>query len=186
MSVFACTTAKLVFARKKLPETISYKIIMMVYKAEHAEQRNPNLLPDIRTKAAVRASHHLDDFPEYAGLVIREAYNCLCCTRHQHSKATFDVTTGHPTVAHNPALFILPLNGYSFHREHPYPQEGVSCRCSCRHVGRRALRLYLETNKEYDYVMRRDHKLGLYMAPDDLAHAEQYEAFVAAQEEQEY
>lgn len=185
MSVFACTTAKLVFARKNLPETISYKIIMMVYRAEHAEHRHANLLPDIRAYAAARAVRRLDDFPEYAGQVIRETYNCLCCTRHQQSKATFDVTTGHPTVAHNPALFILPLNGYSFHRAHPYPEQGVSCECACRHFGRHALRLYLQNNEKYDWEQRRDQHLGLYMAPDDYGHQLDYEAWVAAQEEQE-
>ena len=186
MSVFACTTAKLVFARKNLPETISYKIIMMVYKAEHAEHRHANLLPDIRAYSAARAARRLDDFPEYAEQVIRETYNCLCCTRHQHSKATFDVTTGHPTVAHNPAVFILPLNGYSFHRVHPFPEPGVRCECACRHMGRHALRLYLQNNEKYDWEQRRDQHLGLYLAPDDYAHAQEYEAWVAAQEEQEY
>ena len=185
MTVFACTTAKLVFARKNLPDAITHKIIMMVYKAEHAESRNPKLLSDIRSYAGARAARYMDTFPEYAEQVIRETYNCLCCTRHQHSKATFDVTTGHPTVAHNPALFILPLNGYSFHREHPYPEQGVFCTCACRHLGRQALRIYLENNKEYDYVQRRDSRLGLYEAPDDYAHAQEYEAWLAEQQNDE-
>jgi len=181
MSVFACTTAKLVFARKNLPEAISDKIIMMVYKAEHAENRHLLLLHDIRAYAAARAARCLDDFPEYAGQVIRETYNCLCCTRHQHSKATFDVTTGHPTIAHNSAVFILPLNGYSFHREHPFPEQGVFCTCACRHLGRHALRIYLENNEEYDYVQMRDRRLGLYDAPNDYAHAQEYEAWAEQQ-----
>ena len=185
MTVFACTTAKLVLARKNLPDAITHKIIMMVYKAEHAENRHPKLLPDIRSYAAARAARHVDTFPEYAEQVIRETYNCLCCTRHQHSKATFDVTTGHPTVAHNPALFILPLNGYSFHREHLYPEQGVFCTCACRHLGRHALRIYLVNNEEYDYVQMRDRRLGLYEAPDDYAHAQEYEAWVAEQQNDE-
>ena len=71
MTVFACTTAKLVFARKNLPETISHKIIMMVYKAEHAEKRDHKLLPVIRAYAAARAARRVDTFPEYAEQVIR-------------------------------------------------------------------------------------------------------------------
>lgn len=184
MSVFACTTAKLVFARKNLPAVISHKIIMLVYKAEHAEKRDPKLLSDIRSYAASRAARRLDDFPEYAEQVIRETYNCLCCTRHQHSKATFDVTTGHPTVAHNPALFILHLDGYSFHKAHPFPEQGVFCRCACRHLGRHALRIYLESNEKYDYVQMRDRRLGLYEAPDDYGHQLEYEAWVAEQEDE--
>lgn len=183
MTVFACTTAKLVFARKNLPSAISEKIIMLVYKAEHAEQRGTKLLPDIRKSAAARATRRMDAFPEYAEQVIRETYNCLCCTRHQHSKATFDVTTGHPTVAHNPALFILPLNGYHFHREHPFPYHGVACECACRHIGRHALRMYLENNEEYDYMPMRDRRLGLYDAPDDYGHQLEYEAWAAEQQD---
>jgi hypothetical protein len=185
MTVFACTTAKLVFARKKLPDTISHKIIMFVYKAEHAEKRDPKLLSDIRSYAASHAARHLDNHPEYAEQVIRETYNCLCCTRHQHSKAIFDVTTGHPTVAHNPALFILHLNGYSFHREQPFPEQGVFCTCACRHLGRHALRIYLEINEEYDYVQMRDRRLGLYDAPDDYAHAQEYEAWDQQQNQEQ-
>ena len=185
MTVFACTTAKLVLARKNLPDAITHKIIMMVYKAEHAENRHPKLLPDIRAYAAARAARRLDYFPEYAEQIIRETYNCLCCTRHQHSKATFDVTTGHPTVAHNPALFILPLNGYNFHRRHPFPEQGVACRCACRHIGRHALRVYLESNEEYDYVHMRDRRLGLYEAPDDYAHAQEYEAWAEEQNQEQ-
>jgi len=186
MTVFACTTAKLVFARKNIPEAISKKIIMMVYKAEHAEKQfNLNLLSDIRKTACVRSARGMENFPENAEQVIHETYNCLCCTRHQHSKATFDVTTGHPTVAHNPALFILPLNGYSFHRAHPFPEQGLFCTCACRHMGRHALRVYLCSNEEYDYVQMRDRRLGLYEAPDDYGHAQEYEAWIA-QQNQEY
>ena len=146
MTVFACTTAKLIFARKNLPEAISDKIIMMVYKAEHAEKVTINYY-QIFAQMLPPGLHVVYTQTEYAELVIRETYNCLCCTRHQHSKATFDVTTGHPTVAHNPALFILPLNGYSFQREHPYPEQGVFCTCACRHLGRHALRIYLNRTK---------------------------------------
>lgn len=185
MTVFACTTAKLLFARKNLPSVISEKIIMLVYKAEHAEERDPKLLPDIRSYAGARAARLVDTFPEYAEQVIRETYNCLCCTRHQHSKATFDVTTGHPTVSHNPAVFILPLNGYSFHKAHPFPEQGVFCRCACRHLGRHALRIYLESNEEYDYEQMRDRRLGLYNAPDDYGHQLEYEAWVAEQQNDE-
>ena len=63
MTVFACTTAKLIFARKNLPEAISEKIIMMVYMAEHAEHRHTNLLSDIRSYAGARAARHVDTYP---------------------------------------------------------------------------------------------------------------------------
>jgi len=158
---------------------------MLVYKAEHAEHRPSSLLHDIRMNACARATRRLDDFPEYAEQVIRETYNCLCCTRHQHSKATFDVTTGHPTVAHNPALFVLPLNGYSFHRRNPFPEQGVFCTCACRHIGRHALRVYLQNNEKYDYEQMRDRRLGLYDAPDDYGHQLEYEAWVAEQQNDE-
>ena len=181
MSVFACTTAKLVFARKNLPAEISHKIIMLVYHAEHAERRDPYLLSDIRRTGCSRDSGH---FPDNAEQIIRETYKCLCCTRHQHSKATIDIATGHPTIAHNPALFTLPLNEYRWHKNNPPPQQDT-CRCACRHIGRNAIRMYYYNKDNCEYVHNRDWRLGLYEAPDDYGHAQEYEAWVALQNQEQ-
>tara|TARA_B100000902_G_scaffold342377_1_gene346401 strand:- start:957 stop:1634 length:678 start_codon:yes stop_codon:yes gene_type:complete len=181
MSVFACTTAKLVFARKNLPAEISHKIIMLVYHAEHAERRDPHLLSDIRRTGCSRDSGY---FPGNAEQIIRETYKCLCCTRHQHSKATIDIATGHPTIAHNPALFTLPLSEYRWHKNNPPPQEDI-CRCACRHFGRNALRMYYYNKDNCEYVHNRDWRLGLYEAPDDYGHAQEYEAWVALQNQEQ-